>query len=444
MSVKIQTPNTGTTDDRHHYIPIRKSDLLEALSRRFDASSASDHDKFLQVCKLLGSLFHYEYFEKLEQLRDEYYYFDPERVPGFRAEAVNSVASYERLVGNLQVALKAANYVEIPRRDVEASEQHSPLMKIVASTDDYRDIRIFRRGQHKESVDAGRWLGLRNKIVETWFYDNVVILVAVKQPEELESHRQRRRLKRGKLRTGSVLIKYFRNIPFSDVKLLYPRVHVKLSMLDKMVIAIPFVAGGTTLLLNLLPTLSVLFVVAGFYLGYEHAIDKEDVPKAVAALSGVGALGGLVMRQRLKYERRSLKYQKQISDNFYFRNISNNAGLFDYIVGAAEEQECKEAFLAYYFLLTSTAPLNEEALDKTVETWLLDTFGIDIDFEVDDALAKLERLNILQRDGDILHVPGLDDALIALDKIWDNFFMYNNDAEAAARASLVVGSAVHA
>ena len=69
------------------------------------------------------------------------------------------------------------------------------------------------------------------------------------------------------------------------------------------------------------------------------------------------------MRQRLKYERLSLKYQKQVSDHVYFRNISNNSGIFDYIVGAAEEQECKEAFLAYYFLLVASNPPDQETLD---------------------------------------------------------------------------------
>ena len=52
----------------------------------------------------------------------------------------------------------------------------------------------------------------------------------------------------------------------------------------------------------------------------------------------------------MKYQRQSLKYQMELTDNIYYRNINNNAGMFDYLIGAAEEQECKEAFLAYHFL----------------------------------------------------------------------------------------------
>jgi hypothetical protein len=148
--------------------------------------------------------------------------------------------------------------------------------------------------------------------------------------------------------------------------------------------------------------------------------------RALAAISGLIALGGFIMRQWMKYQRQSLKYQQELTDNVYFRNINNNAGIFDYLIGAAEEQECKEAILAYYFLLTETEPLTQEALDARVEDWLRTTFGVDIDFEVDDALGKLERLAILKRDGDTLSVPPMDAALVELDRTWDNFFNYAN------------------
>src|SRR5262245_1323324 len=47
--------------------------------------------------------------------------------------------------------------------------------------------------------------------------------------------------------------------------------------------------------------------------------------------------------------------QKEISDHFYFRNVSNNSGIFDSLV--SEDQEFKEAALAYFFLLMAGAPL---------------------------------------------------------------------------------------
>ena len=113
----------------------------------------------------------------------------------------------------------------------------------------------------------------------------------------------------------------------------------------------PALIGGIPILLKLASTLTVLFLVAGFYLGVAGSMKEADTAGALAALSGLVALGGFVARQWMKFQRQSLIYQKILSENVYFRNVNNNAGIFDFIIGEAEEQECKEAFLAYYFLL---------------------------------------------------------------------------------------------
>ena len=50
-------------------------------------------------------------------------------------------------------------------------------------------------------------------------------------------------------------------------------------------------------------------------------------------------------------------------------------------------------------------------------------FGYDIDFEVDDALAKLEKMKLLSvADDGVLSVVSLDQALIILDNYWDNLY----------------------
>ena len=65
----------------------------------------------------------------------------------------------------------------------------------------------------------------------------------------------------------------------------------------------------------------------------------------------------------------------------------------------AQEEEAKEATLAYAFLLTD-GPSTEAALDARVEAWLREKLGEQVDFEVDDALAKLERLRVAERSDD--------------------------------------------
>ena len=48
----------------------------------------------------------------------------------------------------------------------------------------------------------------------------------------------------------------------------------------------------------------------------------------------------------------------------------------------------------------SGEPLTQPDLDRRIEAWLKERFDLDVDFEVDDALAKLERLGLLKRDGE--------------------------------------------
>jgi hypothetical protein len=128
------------------------------------------------------------------------------------------------------------------------------------------------------------------------------------------------------------------------------------------------------------------------------------------------------MRQWLRYQKQSLTYQKELTDNVYFRNVNNNAGIFDSLIGAAEDQECKEAFLAYYFLCTAASAPKAAELEAGIESWLAQAFGADVGFKVDDALARLDRLGLLRRDGEQLSVLPLEAALMKLEGIWGDFF----------------------
>ena len=63
--------------DREHFIPIRKSDLIELLCREPGLTS-EERDGFRQLCRLIGATFHFEYNATLERLKDEYAFFDPD------------------------------------------------------------------------------------------------------------------------------------------------------------------------------------------------------------------------------------------------------------------------------------------------------------------------------------------------------------------------------
>ena len=427
----VSSQRSGASE-RDHFIPARKIDVLDAVIAQAALASEPEREQFRQFCRLLGAIYHYQYFDQLERLRNDYFYFSPDLDPHARFDAATAERAYRDMIDALTKVLHGANFIEVTHEEIERAHREHGIVRvnIKAPVDDYREVRFFRRGHHKETVEVTEWLGLRKRSVEFGVYDDVVLLVTMKSADAGAANAKGKRSRKPKVRPGAVLLKYFRDIASADLNALFPDVRVVMGLRDQLILGVPALVGGIPILLKLASTLTVLFLVAGFYLGLSSAVRDDEMAGALAAISGLIALGGFIVSQWVRFQRQSLMHQKILSDNVYYRNINNNAGIFDYIIGEAEEQECKEAFLAYYFLLAEGAP-TEDALDRRIEAWLKKAFGADIDFECDDALAKLERLGLLRRDGDRLSVPPLGQALVLLDRIWDNFFPFDSARQVA-------------
>jgi len=419
---------SGGSGERDHFIPARKIDVLNAVVAEGSLGSEPEREQFRQLCRLLGAIYHYQYFDQLERLRNDYFYFSPDTDGHARFDSATVERAYGDLIDALTKVLHGANFVEVSQEEIERAHREHGIVRINirAPLDDYREVRFFRRGHHNETVEISKWFGFGKRSVEFGVYDDIVLLVTMKTADA-----GKKRGRKPKVRPGAVLLKYFRDIASADLNALFPDVKVVMGFRDRLMLGVPALIGGVPILLKLASTLTVLFLVAGFYLGLSNAVRDEEMAGALAAVSGLVALGGFMVTQWVRFQRQSLLHQKILSDNVYYRNVNNNAGIFDYIIGEAEEQECKEAFLAYYFLLKDGAP-TEDALDQRIEVWLKKTFGADVDFECDDALAKLERLGLLKRDGDKLSVQPLGEALIRLDRIWDNFFPFDSERKAAS------------
>jgi hypothetical protein len=414
-----------TQPDR--FIPLRKSDIIDGLVAE-GSLDAAGLASLRQFARMLGAIFHYQYFEELDRLREVYFHFDPELDPQVYGSAKDLEAAYRLLGEEFVRVLEEANFIEISHDEITRAfaERARVRVKIKAPVEDYRDVRMFRRGHHTETIEIPVWFGLRRRPLEVVVYDDVVMMVATK-PGGMTKADARKALvsaRRGgqKIRSGAVLFKYFRHIARADLEALFPNVRVVLSLSDHLTLGVPAVVGGVPILIKLASTLTVMFVVAGFYLGLTGTIHDSDTEQALAALSGLFALGAFVLRQWGNFHRQSLIHQKQLTDNIYYRNVNNNSGIFNYLIGEAEEQDWKEALLAYYGLLTADAPLAREALYRRVEELLARVFGISADFEIDGALARLKRLDLLGESDGRLSVLPLPDALARLDKEWNDFF----------------------
>ena len=73
-------------------------------------------------------------------------------------------------------------------------------------------------------------------------------------------------------------------------------------------------------------------------------------------------------------------------------------------------------------------PFTLEELDDRIEEWMSGKYGISMDFEVKDAVSKLEEKGLLEQKDGRYSVPLIGRSLEALDKMWDDFFPYSNEA----------------
>jgi len=423
MDTTAATSKLAESNAGDQFIPVRKEDLFTALIKQGDLADIVERELFWRFARTLRTICHYEYSETLDRLRDDYYYFNPEVAGHAAADRAKSGCAYEDLIRSLDKVLKDANFEELPHEEVaDAHRKRTVAIEVKAEHDDFREVRFYKRGRHVEQYEVREWFGLRRRKVEIEVFDDIVLVVAMKTQAEIGSRRELRMLKRRKIVPGSVLLKYFRNIACGDLYALFPNARVVMSNFDKAFLGVPAIAGGIPILIKLYATISVLFIVAGFYLGGSGSVADADMRTALAALMGVVALGGFAVRQWLKYQHQTLKYHMELAENIYFRNINNNAGIFDYLIATAEDQETKEAALAYHFIRQAEVALTATEVAGRIEAWLAKHFAVNLDFKVADALTTLDRYGLVRREGEWLFVPSLELAIAQLHQVWNNFF----------------------
>jgi hypothetical protein len=408
---------------RDRVIPLRKSDIIDGLVAEGRLDGA-DQAKFRQLARMLGAILHYQYLEELDRLRETYFYFDPEIDPHEFGSAKDLTEAYRQLSDEFVRVMTDANFIEVSHEEITKAfaERARVRVKIKAPIEDYRDVRMFRRGSHTETIEVPAWFGLRKRPLEVMVYDDVVLMVATK-PDDMTSDETRRALssaRRGgqKVRSGAVLFKYFRHIARADLKARFPNVRVVRSLLDHLMLGVPAVLGGIPILIKLASTLTVLFLVAGFYLGLSGTIRDNDMEQALVALTGLLALGAFLLRQWGNFHRQSLIHQKLLTDNIYYRNINNNSGILTYLIGEAEDQDWKEVLLAYYGLLVEPEPVTREVLDARIEELLVRMIGISADFDVDRAMWRLRGYDLAVETGGRYSAVPLSDALERLEREW--------------------------
>jgi hypothetical protein len=412
------------------YIPARRAEVIAALAAE-GGLPPGEAERFEEFARLVAAILHYEAHDAIEELKALYAPLDPDAPQARRASGEAPLEAFEAAFA---AALTRANFDEIETGDERhARTKLTADLNLVASDEGIKRIRYFARGQHREPVTIRSLFGLLRRSVEAEIVEDVIVFVAFKEEAEI-ARRERKafaRVRRG-MRPGVVLIKHFRHVARAELITLHPGAKPTMKRSDQVILGVPAVALGVPVALQLATAIPVLFAVVAAYFGAQGVIDDDKMKQAIAALSALVAVGGFVLRQKMKFERQSLLYQKQLADTVYFRNLANNAGVLDALIGAGEEQDTKEALIAFWAIRRAGRAISKQEIDKAAEDFLRRRFALDVNFEIGDALAKLERLGLVTRAGEAYASAPIEAAFDKLDAAWDNYFKRSPVAAAAA------------
>jgi hypothetical protein len=409
-SVARELPHDRAARPLEHFIPIRKADLIRILVND-PAIELHEREGFSHFCRLIEATIHHDFHRHLEELKDAYAPFDPDAEPKPR-EAL-TIEQREglalRLFDRFDDLLQRANFRRLTADELQFSLQtHNELgVEVQANLDIFERLEIYVRGDvigrkvFRKWTRFGRW-----QEAEICTYQRLALMFRLKKGTATNQP----------LDPSAVVLKLFKNIPKSDIEMLLPGTQVRMSLVDKGKIWLPTLSG-------------VVFTLFKLVQG-AAAVAFASLQGTIAFLALISGVFGYGMRSFYGYLNTRDRYHLNLTRSLYFQNLDSNAGVIHRLLDEAEEQEFREVILAWWLLRQSGfAAVTSQQLDRAAEDWLKTKLGLDVDFEVSDALEKLRRMGLCRElPGGKFRAVELETALTNLDRAWDSQFEFHNRA----------------
>jgi hypothetical protein len=395
---------------REHYIPIRPVDLIERLANE-PTVTIFEREQFRQLCQLLQATIHHDYHSRLEELKAAYAPFDPDD----EAAAQQALEKHElsarcrRLFDRFDFLLGRANYRRISREELELAIRSpntaGPNLRLDLKL--FERLEIYVRGRGEQTRTVRTWQTLwRPRRQSVPVHRRLAIIYRLAQRSPLTEPQG----------TREVVLKLFKDIPEQDVETLLPGASIQIGWLEQAQIALPTLSGILLTLFKLLKGAAAV-AFAGVY----------------GMIAFLGLVGGAIsygVRSFYSYLRTREKHQLSLTRHLYFQNLDNNAGVLYHLLAEAEEQEFREIIIAWWLMWRGgQSGAAAQQIDAAAETWLRERCGIEADFEIADALAKLARLGLATESSQRWRATSIESALETLDRAWDELFGYHRPVE---------------
>ena len=436
--------------NREAFIPFSRQGLIE-LCLSDDRLNELEKEQFRDFCQILAAYYHFKFHSYLENIKYNYAPFNPdENLVDRNQYNLNQTESMSKnLINDFTAVLQKANYFPLSKGVLRRSLEDDSLFDLKTEVDftDFEEMLCYCQGDTQNKITIKKFWWTKEKQID--IFAKVVLLIKFKE----EKHFADKPTPRSQLsfKPGCIYIYLYQNLSKLDLEFIFPNVQMSMNWKDRLLFGIPAIGAGISLVARILPQLLliigvILYVILGDIPTSVIPVREEQVrevtPLLVTTFSLLVTLGGFAFKQYTSYKSKQIKFQKNITETLFFRNRANNTGVFQYLIDAAEEEECKEIILVYYHLLTSETLLTSEQLDDRVEIWMEEKMGKKIDFDINNTLANLQSIRgqinlnpensqeltevvLLKKDRqNYLQVLPLKQATKVIDYVWDNAFQY--------------------
>ncbi len=408
---------------REKFLPVTRHALLDRLTvpSLWPGGEAVQARRFLRY---LDYWRRHSYSVRLLELEQTYEPFSPDSdLLHTRAYSPEERAAMQkRLIQQMAELLEQGNFTRVDPANVHfiLTKDSAYGLDLQVDLDAFEEILIYYRGattitERRRDVKKAymRWKEVRVPVFQRLcllfklkpFDVRVREVMQEKKIERKEAERIIRHL-RGLLpatvTSDYVYIKLFKNMPRSDVEMIFPNTKVRFRLFDKL-------KFGVT-------------ASSGVGMGAFATAGKIAVATNPYTLAGaVAGLGGIALRQATNFHYQRTRYMAVLAQNLYFHAMADNRGVMTLLADRAAEEDIKEEMLLYSVLAKERANIRDlRQVDEAIEEYLKTTFAIDVDFDVDDALQRLKGEGIVTElpDGTLETLPP-HEAALHIDKLWD-------------------------
>lgn len=423
-SVVAADPHVAAAElGREKFLPVTRHALLDRLTREenWPAGQAQQARRFMRY---LDYWRRHSYAMQLLDLEQTYEPFNPDadtlHTRVFTAEERGVMQ--KRLVAQMAALLEQANFTRVDPRNVHViltKGSHYGL-DLHVDLSAFEEVLICYRGattvaERRRDIKKA-YMGWKE--VQVPVFQRLFVLFKLtpyeKRVQELMHERDISRKEseslvrqaRGKLpatvSSDYVYMKLFKNMPRADAEMIFPNTRVRFRLFDKL-------KFGVT-------------ASSGLGMGVFGTATKIAVASNPYTLLGAAlGLGGIAVRQASNFLNQRTRYMAVLAQNLYFHSLADNRGVMALLADRAAEEDVKEEMLLYSALSVRPTNMRELAdVDRTIEAYLKDTFGIDVDFDVGDAAARLKAEGVVVEAVDgTLETMAPHEAALQIDKLWD-------------------------